>query len=273
MTGAIPDYRNLDLSGEAQRAAARMEARAQAPASIAMFERLVLPLLAQPVKTVLEVGCGTAALARKIAAAAPQAAVHASDKSQGMLQAARLHAAREKLTNLSLHRWDVLDAHAFPLPGARFDLIISSVVMPYLDDDQVTSVVSTLAAHLAPGGVLAFVEQDLMSDMLNYPEHALVKAIFDRDQRVIKRSSGLGLRPILRAAGLDLLPRRSFLWTEDTYDAYTQDLLRQFADNAHHQGRITARQRDAWNHTLSQLAASGDFYYGIVYHLIAGKRS
>ena len=96
MINPLPEYKDLDLSGEVVQAATRMEARARETASEEMFRQLVAPLLAQGVKTVLEFGCGTAALSRRIAQAAPWATVYASDKSQGMLKAAGQMVDEEK---------------------------------------------------------------------------------------------------------------------------------------------------------------------------------
>ena len=80
LLSSIPNYQDLDLSGEAQQAAARMEARADEPASEAMFRQLVAPLLTPQVQTVLEFGCGTASLSRRIARALPQAAIHGAPR-------------------------------------------------------------------------------------------------------------------------------------------------------------------------------------------------
>ena len=89
----------------------------------------------------------------------------------------------------------------------------------------------------------------------------------------MKQTLALGLRPVLRQAGLQLLPRRSFLWTDDAYGAYTRDLLERFADATCDQGQITPAERDEWKVALSRLAEQGDFYYGLVYHLVAGRRA
>ena len=118
MINPLPDYKNLDLSGDAHQAAARMEARAQATASQEMFDQLVAPLLASRVKTVLEFGCGTAALSRRMAKAAPWAVVYASDKSEGMLKVARHLGESEDLHNIHLYPWDVLDRIRFPISNA-----------------------------------------------------------------------------------------------------------------------------------------------------------
>jgi hypothetical protein len=48
--------------------------------------------------------------------------------------------------------------------------------------------------------------------------------------------------------------------------------LERFADAGSDQGRINPEEREQWKNTLEQLAGAGDFYYGIVYHLIAGRR-
>jgi SAM-dependent methyltransferase len=271
----IPNYRDLDVSGESRAAARRMEDRAVAPASQAMFDALVAPLLDPRSRTVLEVGCGTAALSRRIARLLPGSTVHATDKSEGMLAAAREYAEADRSGGggeLVLGRWDVLDPAAFPFePGDGFDAILSSVMVPYLDDRRTTALVRDLASRLAPDGTLAFVEQDLTTDTVNFPDFDLLRRVYARDERDLKQTVALGLRPLLREAGLDLLPRRSFLWTDDRYLPYTRELLARIADDALGSDRITPAERERWTETLESLAATGDFYYGIVYHLVAGR--
>ena len=78
MAVGIPDYRNLELSGEARLAADGMEDRAREPASAEMFEKLVRPLLGPGVQRILEVGCGTGALAARMAQARPGARIFAA---------------------------------------------------------------------------------------------------------------------------------------------------------------------------------------------------
>ena len=273
MINPLPDYKNLDLSGDARQAAARMEARAQETASAEMFRQLVAPLLTAQVKTVLEFGCGTAALSRRVARFASWVEVYASDKSEGMLQIARRLSDSENIHNIHLQNWDVLEEANYSLPVSRFDLIISSVVIPYFDDLQTADVIKRLSMRLAPGGVLAFVEQDLATDTVYFPETDWFRAVLTKDLRNLKRTLALGLRPLLRDAGLQVLPRRSFLWTDDTYGAYTKDLLERFANAACEKSRITPVERDEWKKTLTELAESGDFYYGIVYHCVAGKQA
>ena len=79
--------------------------------------------------------------------------------------------------------------------------------------------VEKLTSHLTPGGVLAFVEQDLTTDSVNFPKFELLRGVLTKDARNLKRTLALGIRPLLRASGLQVLPRRSFLWTDDPYGA------------------------------------------------------
>jgi len=273
MIEPTPDYKNLDLSGEALQAAARMEARAREVASEEMFQKLIAPLLTSEVKTVLEFGCGTAALSRRIARAATHAVVYASDKSEGMLKVSQHLVAVENLTNIRLERWDVIEETAFPFPNQQFELIISSVVIPYLDDSQTITLIEKLASRLAPRGILAFVEQDLMTDSISFPNFDLFRHIVSKDLRNLKRTLALGLRAPLRQAGLQVLPRRSFLWTDEAYGVYTRDLLERFAHASRDRGQITLEEEQEWKKTLDEIAKAGDFYYGLVYHLVAGRHA
>ncbi|MBX5484037.1 MAG: methyltransferase domain-containing protein [Myxococcaceae bacterium] len=268
----LPNFANLDLSGEAAFAAERMEARGREPSSARMFDALVAPLLPDaPGARILEVGAGTGTLSRRIHRARPEAKVFASDKSEGMLEVARALADAQQ-ARVEICRWDVVDEAAFPFGDAPFDLIVSSVMVPYLSDAEVEDLVTRLARRLVPGGTLAFIEQDLLTDSVNLPSFDLLRRVFARDGRALKRTLALGLRPLLRAAGLQLLPRASFLWTDDHFGPYVRNVLTTAADDALKAGRITAEERQQWWRTLEALAEEGDFYYGLVYHRVAGTR-
>jgi SAM-dependent methyltransferase len=266
-------YSELDAAGESAAAARRMEARAREPASDEMFHCLVVPLLLAQPRRILELGCGTAALSRRIAKWLPEAEVTASDKSEGMLAAARLLSSPEGLPNLRFEAWDAIDESSDRFGAEGFDLVVSSVLVPYLDDAQVEGLIQRLAHRLRPGGVLAFIEQDLNSDSVNFPDFDLLRRVFNKDGRQLKRTLALGVRPLLQAAGLQPLPRSSFLWTDDRLGPYTRELLTQIAADARKGGRISEEEERRFLATLERLRQDGHFYYGLVYHLIAGRSS
>jgi hypothetical protein len=50
-----------------------------------------------------------------------------------------------------------------------------------------------------------------------------------------------------------------------------RDLLERFAKAACDRGQITLEEEEEWKKTLDELTRTGDFYYGLVYHLVAGR--
>jgi SAM-dependent methyltransferase len=254
-----------------QELAGTMEARAREPASEAMFADLVRPLLRPSTRHILEVGCGTGPLARWMHRAAPDATILATDASDAMVDAARSLTTDASAIRFSV--WDVNDEASWPSHAEPFDLIISSTLAPYLSDAQTESLVIRLVKRLAPHGLLAFVEQDIATHSLNFPSADLRRRILIRDGRPLKRTLGLGLRPLLRSAGLTVLPRKSFLWAVNDYGPYARTIVREAADDALHGGRISEAERQDWDRTLDVLASTGDFYLSVVYHLVAGKRA
>lgn len=267
-TSGIYDYARLDASGEAERAVFRMEARAREPASAAMFEDLVAPLLSDSTRRILEVGAGTGALARRLAAATTTTRIVATDKSAAMVRAARaLSLGTAGAERCEYAPWDAR-AEAPECAEGPFELILSSVMVPYLDNAETARVCGALASRLAPGGVLAFLEQDLQTNALHHSAHDEVRALFRASPQA---SLPLSLRGALREAGLRLLPRRSFLWTCETYGPYLRDLVERAAEEALHAGRLDAARAAALREELEAKSAAGEFYYGLVYHRIAAQ--
>ena len=86
---------------------------------------------------VLDVGTGTGAAARAVAARWPQAEVVGVDASAGMIAEARRHGDQ---------RYEVADASALPFADGSFDLVVLNNMIPFFDE---------LARVTAPGGLVA----------------------------------------------------------------------------------------------------------------------
>lgn len=351
----LPNYRDLDKDGEARKAAERMEARSEVAASDALFERLVLPLLdradaelitQETGRRVLEVGCGTAALSRRLARHANDLHLVATDKSPGMIEFARERIEAEGLS--ARVRALVLDALLLPkklggpvdrilwsapyanavsqtgeegnvthVPGfdtsvvetslmdisevrsilgtspntvleedtldedddidtddedMGFNLIFSSVMMPYLDEDEQRQVVDRLATRLGVGGVLCFLEQELLSDFITLGDIDLERRALGKDVRRVAGRPAHALRGMMREVGLELLEEERALWTCGTYNPYVQSLLENATDAAVQAGRMTSAERTKALEAARDLDATGDFSYGMTYRQIAGVR-
>jgi SAM-dependent methyltransferase len=263
----IPDYKNLDLSGEAGQTARNMEDRAREPASQELFNQLVVPLLHQNTDTVLEIGCGTAALSARIANANPDTYVLATDKSQIMIESAQMLRASQMLRNLAFRQWDVTGEE---LGEADFDLIISSVVVPYLTPEEIVAAIARLAGMLTPVGILAFLEQDIFSLKITTGHPDFTAKYLKKIGLLIDNPHvGEGLVPLMEKQGLKPLPRKTFTWTDATYGPYVHRLLARTAKDMVSSGESSEEEAKAWLDSIEALAAEGKFLYSLDYKLIA----
>jgi len=98
-------------------------------------------------RRVLDLGCGAGQLARHLATTGA-AEVVGVDVSERMLALARAEWAHPRVT----YRREAVEQVMFP--PARFDLVVSSLVLHYVADYR--GVVSRIAGWLAPNGVLVY---------------------------------------------------------------------------------------------------------------------
>ncbi len=98
-------------------------------------------------RRVLDLGCGAGQLARHLATGGATEVVGV-DVSERMLALARAEWAHPRVTYLR----ESIEAVVFPT--ARFDLVVSSLAVHYVDD--YAGLVRRIAGWLAPGGVLVY---------------------------------------------------------------------------------------------------------------------
>ena len=103
---------------------------------------------------VLDLGAGTGLLAGFVAAAVPDCHVTLLDGAPAMLEVA---SARLDAMGVA-HRTVVADL-ADPLPGGRFDAVVSALAIHHLADEGKRRLFGYAYAALAPGGVFVNAEQ------------------------------------------------------------------------------------------------------------------
>lgn len=118
----------------------------------ATAERIIRAVAPQPGQRILDVGCGSGALALGIAPSVePGGEVVGLDLSRQMLGVARARATERQLTNVTFHHGD---AQTHDLGMRRFDSIVSRFGVMFFSDPA--AAFANLAGALRPSGRLVF---------------------------------------------------------------------------------------------------------------------
>jgi len=101
---------------------------------------------------VLDVGCGTGALARLVAQRAPRGGAVGVDLSTQMIEQARTEAAAEGIANVI---FEVGDAQVYPFARGSFDVAVSHFGAMFFGDPK--AAFANIASAIRPGGRIGFV--------------------------------------------------------------------------------------------------------------------
>ncbi|WP_410561964.1 class I SAM-dependent methyltransferase [Amycolatopsis sp. cmx-4-61] len=105
----------------------------------------------------LDVGCGTGALTSAVLAAADPAEVVGADPSEGFLKTARARVTDPRAT------FTLADARSLPFPAARFDVVVSGLVLNFVPEPARAA--AEIARVATPGGLAAAYFWDLAEGM------------------------------------------------------------------------------------------------------------
>ena len=156
----------------------------------AFRERLLEPVGLQPGESVLDVGCGTGTLAI-VAARRAGADVHGVDASPEMVERARAKARRAGVAVA----FDVARAEALPYRGARFDVVLSTVMLHHLPKAMRPNAVREMRRVTKPGGRVLLVDfasgREGRGPRLHFHRHGHVEP-----GRLVELARGAGLRVV-----------------------------------------------------------------------------
>jgi SAM-dependent methyltransferase len=263
--------RELTDPAEVRELAERLEQRAQSPDEIAVRAAYLELLGLEPGTRVLDVGCGTGAVARDAARrVAPGGLVVALDRSPALLAVARELAERGGLAPLI--RFQRGDARALPFADGEFDVAVAATVLSHVPDGA--RAVPEMARVVRPGGRVGVFDLDTESLIIAHPDRALTRRVVaaHSDHAVIDGWLGRRLPGLLAAAGLQDVRISAFTPLERDPDGFYAGVAERAARIAVETGSITEDQRRRWIDALRDEAAAGRFLAGRTHLFVRGTR-
>jgi ubiquinone/menaquinone biosynthesis C-methylase UbiE len=156
----------------------------------AIRDKLIEVAAPTPGENVLDVGCGTGALAMAIKPRTGAGEVHGIDASPEMIQVAQEKAAKKR----SAVDFRVALIEMIPFPDASFDLVTSSLMLHHLPDDLKAKGFLEIRRVLKPGG--RFMAVDFAADSHSPLGHLLAIFGHSRGENMVEK-----LTPMLKDAG------------------------------------------------------------------------
>jgi ubiquinone/menaquinone biosynthesis C-methylase UbiE len=267
----MPDvYVSIETADEAvlERLVEVLELRAAEPAQQAMLEDYLGDLPLPDGARVLEVGCGTGAVARMVAARPRVGTVVGLDPSPVFVDHARRLA--ESVANLS---YVVGSGTALPFDDGAFDVVVFHTVLSHIPDAG--GALAEAARVTAAGGALAVFDGDYATTTVALGDHDPLQACADaamaalvHDRYLVRR-----LGTLARAAGWEVARLRSHGYVENENPGYILTLIDRGADTLVGAGELGERAADALKAEARRRVTAGEFFGHIAYASLIATRA
>ena len=266
----MPDvYASIATADEAvqERLADVLELRAADAAQQAMLEDYLGDLPLPDGARVLEVGCGTGAVARAIAGRPGVGSVVGLDPSPVFVEHARRLA--EGVDDLS---YVVGSGTALPFGDGAFDAVVFHTVLSHIPDAG--GALAEAARVTAAGGALAVFDGDYATTTVALGDHDPLQACADaamaalvHDRYLVRR-----LGTLVRAAGWEVTRLRSHGYVENEDPGYILTLIDRGADTLVAAGRLGEAAADALKAEARRRVGAGEFFGHIAYASLIARR-
>jgi len=267
-----PDpWRAIDRQPDPARYVRMMESRGSTPTQARVRRRFLRFCRIAAGWRVLEVGVGSGVVARDLAAlVGPRGHVTGVDKSRVLMAAARRGAREAGLAGRMDFRLG--DAAALPFRSGRFDAALAVTVLLHVARPQ--AMLRELVRVTRPGGVVGLQDQDFGTQVLDHPDRALTRLIFEgvADRMYPEPYSGRTLVRRLVELGLERVRLLADVYQVRSLDPFTHSLLKRRAEIAMRFGLIGARRAAVWLDAIERADAAGHFVFTFNYYGATGSK-
>ena len=267
-----PDpWRAVDRQPDPARYVRMMESRGRTPTQARLRRRFLRFCRVAPGWSVVEVGSGSGVVARDVAAlVGPRGHVTGVDRSRVLVAAARQRAREEGFgRRLDFRR---ADAAALPFRAGRFDCALAVTVLLHVARPR--AMLRELVRVTRPGGVVGLQDQDFGTQVLDHPDRALTRRIFEgvASRMYPEPYSGRTLVRRLVELGLERVRLLADVYQVRSLDPFTHDLLKRRADIATQFGLIGPGRAARWLAAIERADAAGHFVFTFNYYGATGVR-
>jgi SAM-dependent methyltransferase len=243
----------------------RLESRAKDAVFARLFDHYVDRLALPPGARVLEIGCGTGAMVRRLAQRGDFIGqLVGIDQSPCFIEAAGRFASMESIGDRI--EFGVGDAHALEHPAASFDVVIAHTLISHVTEPL--AVIREMARVVRPGGALVIFDGDYASLTFAYPDHdfghqmdvALAEVTFN-NPRIMRE-----LPRLVPGLGLKLADAWGEAVVEIGHGSYFRSFAEAYAPYVVKARLLPAGLVDTWLRGQRQSIESGTFFAACNYY-------
>lgn len=258
-----PDvYLNInEVTGEMiERIIQRLEFRDTDPTFSSWINAYLDKLPLGSAERVLDVGCGTGVVARRIALREDfSGEVIGVDYGANLIAAAH-ELAERKAPGVNNLRFEIGDCHALTYDDNTFDIVVAHTLVSHVRDVERT--VQEIVRVAKPGGRIAIFDGDYASWTFAYPEPSIARkmeqALLDA---TFAHPDTMRFMPVLlKDAGADIIEVLAMPYAEVGKANYWKSLAETYGARIAPLGLLPQAEVDTWMNWLTQASDDGTFF-------------